>query len=247
MRNRDQKNSHKEGKTMGNTLKNQTTRTRLKQYMRTFLFEAFGYLCSSVILGLWFLFIAWFLLSGCSTTSETFDCKEGKGVGCKSISEVNRMVDQGMLRDGTLEVGGSVSMMPSPPPIILAGYPNEKNTINNKIANVTLALLVSTAYVTGAMESDDQQAEGKYRSNWMRGYEYTAEDLEDLKEAAKVKAQIHAEVGRALLNFENNMNTYYERTGNPKIISMTLPWKDVQEKQHEQSTDEGRDRAIAYK
>jgi hypothetical protein len=81
MRNRDQENSHNGGKTMGNTVKNQSARTRLKQYMRTFLFEVTGYLCSSVILGLWLLFIAWLLLSGCSTTSETFDCKEGKGVG----------------------------------------------------------------------------------------------------------------------------------------------------------------------
>lgn len=32
-------------------------------------------------------------LCACSTTSETFDCKAGKGVGCKSISEVNQMVD----------------------------------------------------------------------------------------------------------------------------------------------------------
>jgi conjugal transfer pilus assembly protein TraV len=127
MRNRDQENSHKVEKTMGNTLKNQATRTRLKQYMQTFLFEAFGYLCSSVILGLWFLFIIWFLLSGCSTTSETFDCKEGKGVGCKSITEVNRMVDQGMLRDGNLGEGGSVSTMPPPPSIILADYPDENN------------------------------------------------------------------------------------------------------------------------
>ena len=37
------------------------------------------------------------ILSGCSTTSETFDCKSGKGVGCKSISEVNQMVDGGTL------------------------------------------------------------------------------------------------------------------------------------------------------
>ena len=37
------------------------------------------------------------LLSGCSTTSETFDCKAGKGVGCKSISQVNSMVDEGSL------------------------------------------------------------------------------------------------------------------------------------------------------
>ena len=36
-------------------------------------------------------------LSGCSTTSESFDCKAGHGVGCRSISEVNRMVDRGHL------------------------------------------------------------------------------------------------------------------------------------------------------
>ncbi len=37
------------------------------------------------------------LLSGCSTTSEVFECEAGKGIGCKSISEVNKMVDQGQV------------------------------------------------------------------------------------------------------------------------------------------------------
>lgn len=37
------------------------------------------------------------MLSACSTTSETFDCPAGKGVGCKSISTVNKMVEQGKL------------------------------------------------------------------------------------------------------------------------------------------------------
>ena len=37
------------------------------------------------------------ILSGCSTTSETFDCKAGQGVGCKSISQVNKMVNEGAL------------------------------------------------------------------------------------------------------------------------------------------------------
>ena len=60
-------------------------------------------------------------LGGCSTTSETFDCKEGKGVGCKSISEVNQMVDQGALGDGALGAGSSVSIMPLPAPVISAG------------------------------------------------------------------------------------------------------------------------------
>jgi conjugal transfer pilus assembly protein TraV len=35
------------------------------------------------------------LLSACSTTSETFDCEPGKGVGCRSITTVNKMIDQG--------------------------------------------------------------------------------------------------------------------------------------------------------
>lgn len=34
------------------------------------------------------------LLSGCST-NESFDCKAGTGIGCKSITEVNQLVDQG--------------------------------------------------------------------------------------------------------------------------------------------------------
>ncbi len=35
-----------------------------------------------------------FLLSACSVSKENFDCPAGKGVGCRSISEVNEMVNQ---------------------------------------------------------------------------------------------------------------------------------------------------------
>jgi len=118
----------------------------------------------------------------------------------------------------------------------------KRKTTTNKIANVSLALLVSTAYVTKAMEGKDHQlAEGKARSNWLRSYEYTAEDLEALKEAAKLKAQIHVEVSRILMGFEKNMNTYYERTGNPKKISITLPQLDTPERQHGQSKEDRKD------
>ncbi len=37
------------------------------------------------------------LLGGCSTYQEHFDCDVGKGVGCKSLSYVNRLVDRGDL------------------------------------------------------------------------------------------------------------------------------------------------------
>jgi Type IV conjugative transfer system lipoprotein (TraV) len=36
-------------------------------------------------------------LSGCSTYSETFDCPPGSGVGCKSLSAVNQMMEEGRL------------------------------------------------------------------------------------------------------------------------------------------------------
>lgn len=69
----------------------------------------------------WFLIPgAWLLLSGCSTTSETFDCSPGKGVGCKSISEVNHMVDQGVLGEGALGKGGNNVTTILPPELVIA-------------------------------------------------------------------------------------------------------------------------------
>lgn len=37
------------------------------------------------------------VLTGCATYNETFDCEPSKGVGCNSLSQVNRMVDEGAL------------------------------------------------------------------------------------------------------------------------------------------------------
>ena len=64
-----------------------------------------------------------FSLCACSTTSETFDCPAGKGVGCKSISEINYMVNQGEQPHapmGSLEERGVQSVIPLSAPIIAA-------------------------------------------------------------------------------------------------------------------------------
>ncbi|MHB1910420.1 MAG: type IV conjugative transfer system lipoprotein TraV [Nitrososphaerales archaeon] len=37
------------------------------------------------------------LLGGCAIYDQSFDCEAGKGVGCKSISEVNDLINQGNL------------------------------------------------------------------------------------------------------------------------------------------------------
>ena len=75
---------------------------------------------SAPLLGLAFCFS----LCACSTTSETFDCPAGKGVGCKSVSEINQMVDsdtrvQGRLGEGDVERGVQ-SVTPLPAPVISA-------------------------------------------------------------------------------------------------------------------------------
>lgn len=36
-------------------------------------------------------------LSGCSVAKEQFDCKYSAGIGCRSITEVNKMVTDGTL------------------------------------------------------------------------------------------------------------------------------------------------------
>lgn len=38
------------------------------------------------------------MLSACTSNNELFDCPAGKGAGCKSIYEVNQMVDEGQFK-----------------------------------------------------------------------------------------------------------------------------------------------------
>ena len=72
-------------------------------------------------------------LSGCSNYAEKFDCGAGMGVGCKSLSYVNRMVEKGALpldEDGLSEVGvyqdHSTTPMPLGFKMWVAGYRDEE-------------------------------------------------------------------------------------------------------------------------
>ncbi len=63
-------------------------------------------------------------ISACSIYSKDFDCKYEKGVGCKSISEVNHMVNKGQLRssveDKTLPEPLHASVSQSSKPITMS-------------------------------------------------------------------------------------------------------------------------------
>ena len=69
-------------------------------------------------------------LSGCSTYSETFDCPPGLGVGCKSLSDVNQMVE-----DGTLPV-----KVVSPKPVKLdkSSSPKSSQVPDNQVTDKRL-------------------------------------------------------------------------------------------------------------
>ena len=56
--------------------------------------------------------VAW-SLSGCSISKETFDCSYGKGVGCRSITEVNTMVNNDNLVGVTSTKIGKYAVKPS--------------------------------------------------------------------------------------------------------------------------------------
>lgn len=43
-------------------------------------------------------------LSACSVPKENFDCPPGAGVGCRSISQVNELLNQGSLNAGTPKI-----------------------------------------------------------------------------------------------------------------------------------------------
>lgn len=44
-----------------------------------------------------FIIMVGFMLTGCSSYQEQFDCPPGVGVGCKSLSFVDQLIDQGVL------------------------------------------------------------------------------------------------------------------------------------------------------
>ena len=45
----------------------------------------------------YFILITIFLLQGCSAYRSEFDCKAASSLGCKSTTEINSMVNRGML------------------------------------------------------------------------------------------------------------------------------------------------------
>lgn len=49
------------------------------------------------------------LLAACSMPNEEFQCPVGEGVGCKSVSQVNSLVNQKKLGDSAYEFDGSIA------------------------------------------------------------------------------------------------------------------------------------------
>jgi hypothetical protein len=43
------------------------------------------------------LLLSFITLSACTPYAETFDCSPGRGVGCQSLTTINRMVEDGKL------------------------------------------------------------------------------------------------------------------------------------------------------
>lgn len=87
-------------------------------------------------------------LTACSTASESFDTEATKGVGAKSISDVNRMIDRGEIPDvkgedqETRAISPLVSTAPLPPvsmtPIVLSD-----NTVIHRQAEQVMRIWIA--------------------------------------------------------------------------------------------------------
>ena len=78
-------------------------------------------------------FLGALLLSGCSTYQETFECKPGKGVGCRSLSHVNQMVDAGVLPLESTQSPQNVTLPPVKQPMLriwLADYKDGEGIVH---------------------------------------------------------------------------------------------------------------------
>lgn len=62
-------------------------------------------------------------LAGCSTASESFDSEATKGVGSKSISQVNAMIDQGKI-EGIQGEGDNQTHQVIAPVVVQTPQPN---------------------------------------------------------------------------------------------------------------------------
>jgi conjugal transfer pilus assembly protein TraV len=71
-----------------------------------------------------------FSLCACSTTSETFDCPAGKGVGCKSVTEINQMIDQGAL-SGVPVAAEKINSTQAPPSLAFANTPLSDSRVSD--------------------------------------------------------------------------------------------------------------------
>ncbi len=66
-------------------------------------------------------------LSNCASYQEDFDCKAGKGLGCKSISEVNDMVNRGEVTNNPIQETTLEE------PVTTFTYSGNQNLAGNKI------------------------------------------------------------------------------------------------------------------
>ena len=59
--------------------------------------------------------LSFVFLSACAVSKESFDCKPGKGVGCKSIHEVNQMLNEQLgIKDlGVISATNAQSLAPA--------------------------------------------------------------------------------------------------------------------------------------
>jgi hypothetical protein len=100
-----------------------------------------------------------------------------------------------------------------------------KKVFTHTIMSIPLMSFVIISYAAKAMQNDSREREKNEISFPVppQDQDYTPEKL---TKSPNLKTQIQAEVQRILKKFQDNMNAYYKRTGNPKRLTIRLDQRE---------------------
>lgn len=83
-------------------------------------------------------------LTGCASLNSEFNCPAKKGLGCKSIEEINQKVNDGVLGDTSLKTSNTSNIVTTPkhantPSLFSHYYPNKPGRTRDKVLSIWIA------------------------------------------------------------------------------------------------------------
>lgn len=85
------------------------------------------------------LIVSLSILTGCASLNSEFNCPAKKGIGCKSIQEVNELVNDGVLDNNLIKTSKTPKTKNSAPSFFSIGMKGKPARSRDKVLSIWLA------------------------------------------------------------------------------------------------------------